>query len=59
MTEIVLPGTVEQIGRSAFESSYLAMSFEDIPASLKSVGDYAFNGCSMMKGALTAPESLE
>lgn len=56
---IVLPGTVEQIGRGAFDSSNITMSFEDIPANLKSIGDYAFNGCYNMKGALTAPDSLE
>ena len=43
---IILPNSVEYIGRSAFYNcTYTSMI--NLPTSLKSIGDYAFYGCTM------------
>ena len=45
ITEVVLPESVEEIGRSAF-SGCLGLPGISLPAGLKTIGLYAFNGCS-------------
>ena len=48
LTTLIMPDTVETIGRHAFEScSGLQTVF--ISGSAKSIGDHAFNGCTNLK----------
>lgn len=52
-----LPGTVKHIANSAFENCYNFTTIT-LPASLLSVGNYAFAYCSGISGNLTLPSML-
>lgn len=59
---IDMPDTVEYIGRSAFYNSSYTTAFR-LPANLKSIGDYAFYGCTAAwfgdNGTTVIPSSTE
>jgi hypothetical protein len=55
--DYVIPSTVTRINCSAFENAS-SLSSVTIPASVISIGKYAFCNCSGIKGNLTLPESL-
>ena len=52
-----IPATVKHIANSAFENCY-NFSLVTLPASLLSVGNYAFAYCSGISGNLTLPSTL-
>jgi hypothetical protein len=57
ISSFTIPDTVEGIEAGAFERSANLTSV-NIPASVKSIGDYAFNGCSGLSGNLIIPPSV-
>lgn len=54
---LIIPNDVTEIGNYAFQGTNITSL--QLPHGLKSMGDYAFAGCSSLAGTLSLPESLE
>ncbi|MCB6547160.1 leucine-rich repeat domain-containing protein, partial [Blautia glucerasea] len=56
--DVVIPDGVTTIGSNVFQNNTTIESVT-FPNSLKEIGDYAFNGCTNLKGELILPDNLE
>ena len=54
---LIIPDDVTDIGDDAFQHTNI--SSLELPANLKTLGNYAFGFCSSLSGPLSLPESLE
>ncbi|MBR0338932.1 MAG: leucine-rich repeat protein, partial [Alistipes sp.] len=54
---LIIPNDVTEIENNAFQRTNITSL--QLPHGLKSMGDYAFAGCSSLSGTLSLPESLE
>ena len=54
---LIIPDDVVEIGYNAFNSTNI--SSLQLSVNLKSLGSFAFGGCSSLAGSITLPESLE
>lgn len=57
LKRVILPQSVEKIGEYALCAAPLESL--ELPASLKEIGDWAFNGCSKITGKLVFPDKVE
>ena len=55
---LILPNSINRIGKSAFYNCYGLTGPLTIPNSVTAIGSFAFSGCSGFTGSLTIPNSV-
>ena len=57
LSELILPKNLEKIGAFAVSTTWI--KYLDIPKSVKSIGEYAFDCCHNLQGKVVIPENVD